>query len=397
MAKIAPYERVICKGCGWELTWIPLYRRYYCYRCQAYPPTCSKCGLDLSWVPQYGRYFCPRCEEYPQPVEGGGVGVPVVQIGAATAFVGAAALQRYPFVLRAIDRFSIYIQKAVGGFPRQVLPKPPVIYANPQPPIGREARKYVAAGGVVSLFTSFVLFFASWLEQVGLFIFSFLGPSLYLLWVWKTDRYEREPRTYLFAVFALGFLAAIPAYILNSFVAGPLIGGLSAPIVEELLKGACVLWIAKKAEFNDSMDGVVYGFAAGMGFASAENFFYIVQRYEGDLLWSVLRVFVFGLGHGLYTSMAGRWIGRMKTLTGSVRGRFLLPGFVTASFMHFVYNEVAGAFLPLIGNIAWLIICLWILYAAVKHALAEERAWGYDKGLAPAHITLSAGQGFTTI
>ncbi len=55
---------MICKTCGRALTWIPFYRRYHCYICNAYPPVCSRCLFDLSWISQYRRYYCHRCREY---------------------------------------------------------------------------------------------------------------------------------------------------------------------------------------------------------------------------------------------------------------------------------------------------------------------------------------------
>ncbi len=373
----------ICKTCGKEQVWIPIYRRYYCYTCKAYPPVCPRCFSDLSWIPQYRRYYCYRCQEYPQLIEEEKPGPPVVQVTPATALLEASPKGTFAKILNSIDQFSIGVQNAVGGFPKTRMPTSPTVHASAVSLRSGQVWKYIFLGLFVILLTSFFLFVVNWLIYLGLFIFSFIGPVLYLAWMWRTDRYEREPRVYLFVLFAMGFFTAIPAFILNSFIVGPLIGGLSAPIVEEVLKGLCILWIARKLEFNDAMDGMVYGFAAGMGFASAENFFYILYRYEGNLFLSILRVFLFGLGHGIYSSMAGRWIGKMKVLTGVVKNRFLLPGLIIAIMMHFIYNEVAGLILPVVGNIIWEIACILIVLSAVKQALGEERVWGYHSRLAP--------------
>ena len=382
-------DAVICRGCGKAQTWIPIYRRYYCYTCKTYPPVCPRCFWDLSWVPRYEKYYCYRCQEYPEFREEEKKPYSAEQVAVTTALLEAPRRRGVADrILNFIDRLSAIAQKAVGGFPRGQMPRSPSMYASPPALRASKTGKYVVIGFFLIFLTSLLLFSASWLAYFGLFVFSFIGPAIYLAWMWKTDRYEREPRTYLFTVFAMGFFTAIPAYVMNSYITGPLIGGLSAPVVEEVLKGLCVLWMARKEEFNDAMDGIVYGFAAGMGFAAAENFFYIIAQYEGNLILAILRVFLWGFGHGLYTAMTGRWLGKMKVLTGIVKRRFLVPGLLVAVAMHYIYNEVAGAFIPILGNIVWEITALLIVLAAVRQALAEERLWGYDKGLAPIPVRL---------
>jgi RsiW-degrading membrane proteinase PrsW (M82 family) len=376
-------EVIICRVCGKPENWISEYRRHHCYNCKIYPPICPKCNFDLSWISQYNKYYCNNCKKYQDSVEE--EKKQPAEAYAAAVTVPAAATKKGIFakILDLIDRFSTVIQnKVAGGFPKDASPKSLAIYANPVVLSG-EVLKYIGIGTFAIILTSTLLFFVAWLEFFGLFIFSFVGPVPYLIWMWKTDRYEREPKVYVFVVFALGFLTTFAAYILNSYIAGPFLGFLSAPIVEETLKGLCVLWIARKAEFNGAMDGIVYGFAAGMGFAAAENFFYIIERLEGNLFLAVLRVFIIAYGHGIYAAMTGRWIGKMKALTGLVKRSYLLPGLIVAIFMHLIYNEVASEILPLIGGGIWDVLCLLIVLAAIKQALSEERLWGYDKGLAP--------------
>jgi hypothetical protein len=56
-------------SCGEKLSWVKEYNRYYCHKCQKYPPTCSECRRDLSWIPEYNRYFCTECRKYDEPTE----------------------------------------------------------------------------------------------------------------------------------------------------------------------------------------------------------------------------------------------------------------------------------------------------------------------------------------
>ena len=67
------------------------------------------------------------------------------------------------------------------------------------------------------------------------------------------------------------------------------------------------------------------------------------------------------------------------------RGKEQLSGarFNSSNCTAFHLNEVAGLVFPIIGNIAWDIVVFLIVLAAIRQASAEERLWGYDKGLAP--------------
>ncbi len=59
-----------CPTCGRELTYIALYRRWYCYHCRAYAPVgtskfaCPNCGATLRWIAQYERWWCDACRRY---------------------------------------------------------------------------------------------------------------------------------------------------------------------------------------------------------------------------------------------------------------------------------------------------------------------------------------------
>src|SRR3972149_6820890 len=45
----------------------------------------------------------------------------------------------------------------------------------------------------------------------------------------------------------------------------------AAPVLEEMLKGLVLLYLVRRPNFNYFLDGAIYGFAAGIGFAIFEN------------------------------------------------------------------------------------------------------------------------------
>jgi RsiW-degrading membrane proteinase PrsW (M82 family) len=222
-----------------------------------------------------------------------------------------------------------------------------------------------------------------------LFAFSFTGPALYLTWMYRNDKFEHEPFYFLILILGWGAFAAFLAFVMNSALdaVGLGITWLTAPIIEEFLKAVGVYWMAKHQEFNDSLDGMVYGFAAGMGFAWIENFFYIVFVYEGDLIAGLLRVFVYSFGHGVYTAFTGRALGLAKVRNGYVRPGYLLPGLALAILGHGLYNSFLIPIVNLQSLLLWISmtdgVFTLLLYHYIAQAWEQERQWFYDRGSAP--------------
>jgi RsiW-degrading membrane proteinase PrsW (M82 family) len=100
--------------------------------------------------------------------------------------------------------------------------------------------------------------------------------------VWWFDRYDREPVRLVVGVFLWGAVAAPVVAVAGSAALG--VGlhlGPTAmvcwigPVVEELAKAAgVVLVVLFSKEFDNPTDGLVYGTAAGLGFAATENLVY---------------------------------------------------------------------------------------------------------------------------
>jgi hypothetical protein len=79
-----------CPTCSRELTYIALYRRWYCYQCRAYAPAgkskfaCPSCGAALRWIATYERWWCDACRRY-APAD-----LPKPELEAASASVAGA-------------------------------------------------------------------------------------------------------------------------------------------------------------------------------------------------------------------------------------------------------------------------------------------------------------------
>lgn len=179
-----------------------------------------------------------------------------------------------------------------------------------------------------------------------------------ILWI---DRYEKEPLPLVLAVFLWGsFFSIIGALILeiifdypvrffftpDSLVANLLSAGLIAPVVEEGIKGVGLLavFFVLRREFDNVLDGIVYGSIVGLGFAMTENFFYFLgQETLGSLAVLVtLRVILGGLGHSLYTSLTGAALGFVAHRYSLWEKIIIVPlGFLGAVAAHSLWNLLA--------------------------------------------------------
>lgn len=212
---------------------------------------------------------------------------------------------------------------------------------------------------------------------------------LYTRLVLRLDRYEREPRSTVLACFFWGALfATFGAGILNAAgygLAGAAIGPdeadaitatFVAPLVEETLKGLAllVLVIIFRDEFDNTLDGLIYGALVGLGFAMTENIFYFSMAFieEGALGFGVLvgiRTITGMFGHAMWTGLTGAAIGWGRSRHGKGVARFVVPilGWCGAVLQHGLWNGLlsyggnAVAFFTAVGfMLLGLVLCLVI-------------------------------------
>ncbi|MCG3121083.1 MAG: hypothetical protein ALAOOOJD_04030 [bacterium] len=149
-----------------------------------------------------------------------------------------------------------------------------------------------------------------------------LAAFFYVWIVASIDRNEKEPWHMLLVGLLWGsMVSAAIAGLLNSIadVFLKIKAYTVSPFTEELTKGAILLLIFHyaKDEFDDALDGLIYGAMVGIGFAMAENASYF-YRYDaardvGGQLHTfqfLLRVVLQGLaGHATYTALTGLGLG----------------------------------------------------------------------------------------
>lgn len=186
---------------------------------------------------------------------------------------------------------------------------------------------------------------------------------LYVIILWRLDRYEREPLHLFIAAFIWGAVPAIIASLLLEVLATlPLTGlsdeaatvagtGVIAPVVEEACKALALLllfWFYRD-EFDGVLDGIIYGSVVGFGFAMTENIIYYLGAWsegglQGWLGLVLVRGAAFGLNHAMYTALTGAALGLARFRQGvAVRWLLFLLGLAAAIIAHMLHNLLVAA------------------------------------------------------
>lgn len=189
---------------------------------------------------------------------------------------------------------------------------------------------------------------------------------LLLLWI---DRNEKEPAwliitallwgaataTFISGIFNELFGMAAMSALGDAAIAGQVTASVSAPFIEELTKGFAVmmLFLLFRKDFDNVLDGVLYGALVGLGFAWFENIMYYVQAAEHGgigqmvkLAWA--RGVVSGMGgsHAAYTGLTGLGFGLVRVIRRGFLRWTLVPLFWgLAMFAHFAWNTFVSLFI----------------------------------------------------
>ena len=198
-----------------------------------------------------------------------------------------------------------------------------------------------------------------------------LAPIVFLAWfVYTRDRYEKEPRKLILKTFVIGAILVVPVIVAE------LVGSLILPpsadpfglflhfllvvaLVEESSKYLAVrISVYRSREFNEPMDGLVYGAIAGLGFAAPENLLYVLSR--GATL-GIVRGVLSVPGHALWGSIIGYYLARQK-FTGSRRSG--LVGLSVAVILHAMFDYGLVGTEPLLGIIiaGGIVVAGWVIF-----------------------------------
>ncbi len=235
------------------------------------------------------------------------------------------------------------------------------------------------------------------LVPLSIILAALLLPALYLLYFYEAQVYEDEPLSVLGATFVLGAILGVGMslafyrVLLGQRQVGfgqstgyVLLTGVTLPLLGQalMLVGPVILFITRP-RFDDVLDGLAFGAAAGLGFAATQSITYawllisgpFVQR-GADYTWAlpILRiVLLVPLVNAATTGLicAALWIHRDRDPAAQAIGPLGSPPVA-------VLLGVFGQVVPALGSdllggtiltLLWYAVTLAILLLLVRHVL----------------------------
>jgi len=228
------------------------------------------------------------------------------------------------------------------------------------------------------------------------FVAAFVPAFLWLVFIYRRDRFEPEPKTLIARLFLWGLAAGPWASGMNILIAHVFTPGIDqarqdgaffiaglflfllvafSALNEEVMKYVVVSSrVRDEPAFNEPVDGMIYMSAAAIGFSAGENVVYIANTYFGllgdttkpgvalalinaFLVTAPLRALLSTIGHITWSGITGWFLSRHHLEKGS--GRMLIGGVLLAASFHTAYNF--PLFLQELGlAVGWITWLVWI-------------------------------------
>jgi RsiW-degrading membrane proteinase PrsW (M82 family) len=204
-------------------------------------------------------------------------------------------------------------------------------------------------------------------------VLCFLGSLVYL------DSYKLvRPRWIVYAI-AAGGLAAVPGYFVNVTILAQVdveataFSRYIAPAVEEVLKGATLLFLIRTRRVGFLVDTAIFGFAIGTGFALVENIYYMYELEQSRVIIWIVRGFGTAIMHGGTTTIFGII---SKTLTEQRNSESLVyfaPGMLVAVLLHSVFNHFFVS--PMLSAVAVVVLLMPIVLVVFRRSETSLEKW----------------------
>jgi RsiW-degrading membrane proteinase PrsW (M82 family) len=207
----------------------------------------------------------------------------------------------------------------------------------------------------------------------------FLGALVYL------DSFRLVSFTTVLVMLLIGGAIASLSYFANDFAIEFLGFDLArysrygAPIVEETLKAAAIVYLLSRNQLGFMVDAAIAGLAIGTGFALAESIYQLYVLPDAPIEVWIVRGFGTAIMHGGVTAIFG--VLAQSMTEGKPRNNLLLylPGLVIAIVLHSVFNHIVGS--PSIAAIAALVVLplvLLLVFGKSEHRVHDWLLRDYE-------------------
>ncbi|MBM4762147.1 glutamic-type intramembrane protease PrsW [Bacillus sp. B15-48] len=184
-----------------------------------------------------------------------------------------------------------------------------------------------------------------------------IAPGLALLsFFYLKDQYDSEPISVVFKTFIFGSLLVFPIMFIQYVLKEEnVMQGLffepffTMGFLEEFFKWFILFYtVYQHVSFDEPYDGIVYGAAVSLGFATVENIFYL---FANGLEYALGRALLPVSSHALFGVIMGYYLGKSKFSTESKNKMLFLSLFIPV-LLHGSYNYI------LITREDWLLLMI---------------------------------------
>jgi RsiW-degrading membrane proteinase PrsW (M82 family) len=267
----------------------------------------------------------------------------------------------------------------------------------------------VGLGGILVLYVAGLI-------SAAILVAVFLVPVLYLIYLYEAQVYRDEPATVLGFTLGGGAVLGLVVTLIERAVYNPFSGvgnplhnaginvgavlflGLLVPVVQETVKPLPAMFLPNRKDFPETVDGLVFGIAAGLGFGLAESLVAFstvlvslpAHSTPGNWIYDLAMLAVFQpLLQGSATGMVAAAVWRYRR--GRLGGREI-GGVAMAVIAHVAFS--LGTQLLQDVAVAQLFVLVWqavvvgalLVYVRylLHHALMEEAAhMGFAETVCP--------------
>ncbi|WLR46729.1 glutamic-type intramembrane protease PrsW [Halobacillus litoralis] len=194
-----------------------------------------------------------------------------------------------------------------------------------------------------------------------------ISPAVAIMtFIYLSKRIELEPLPLIIRMFIIGVIMVFPIMFIqyafeteNVFHSSFLKSFFLAGLLEEFFKWFFLLFVAyRHSDFDHHYDGIIYGVAISLGFATIENIIYIFQN---GIEIAILRAVFPVSSHALFGIIMGFYMGKAKFRTK--RSNWCLAlGLAIPVGLHVMYDYIIT-----VKEMTWMywitpfMIILWLI------------------------------------
>jgi RsiW-degrading membrane proteinase PrsW (M82 family) len=171
-------------------------------------------------------------------------------------------------------------------------------------------------------------------------------PLVALWFIYKRDLYSTGSFRWVISCFLWGAVAFAAAYGINRMLLSlglitiQALRQFYAPIIEEILKALILIYLVRQPRFTYFVDGTIYGFTVGIGFAIVENYSYVLGNADAALSLAIGRVLSTNLMHATACALTGIALGLARFEGSFLRWGSLVGGWLPAIGLHIGFNNL---------------------------------------------------------